>query len=900
MGLKRKAAMTYFKSVTRRLKLDPRLEAILDKYESQPGVGLRQKFTTNMDYFDDDAIEELEGIKRKGGGKSGDEIDLNDGSWIEYMDPKSKRIFMYSKATGKSIWKREEPFKGEHKMSPKKRKEAMNMLRSPGAIAAMVEDSEEAREKVKKKKDAKGELGDQNGNEEEKGAGKGSDEGAKTSRDEEDNGVADADDQSDDRAYNNDGNDNSNDANNSEDGDGDGDGDDNDNDFDDFEAEEERVKKLVVAKTAEMRLQVIIDEIMHQKRLLSFCWDSHGTRWIKFKDPLTTRPFAYNVETGESKWLVELAGELAQKPGEDEATWAIRRRSSLALLVDADSSWVKYRDRATKKVFWHNEMTGQSQWEKPTAGTEALEAAGNMLKSIGAGMSTAVKSASKDADPIVRKVVLVAQLTDERTKQGNQLAADYRQCAFLKAAPRPRVKEDPLSQKVLQNELNDALNEAASLMKEGMMNALGMDSKSKSSQVSVAAGSDRKGGRAGRSDLEIVPLLLTSTLHGGISVWDYKRAMKGADETKDQRKALEMASKSPFMKPVCFDLDADMERAAMGAAGPVGFAPLVSIGTTGSGEGELPAFAVISSMCHIKFWTLQGSDALREEYSKAEEAADAAAAAVAAGGVAAGGQNSVVVNPYAKKGKAAAVAGRSSPQNTFAAMAARGSSRLIEDLAGNIADVPMEISLSKELGQHVKSRSKRAFKRRLDAPVYIATDRRLSMMVSVSEDGAIRLWSHSGNRLKRGKDGGEFSSGDSDDGSDGSDSDDSDDSDSSSSRKPPPPSGRPPSPPPVQPWQSDVKETFDFCLSVSAAGFHDQLCLVCAVKPNVSLGHTSAKSQHCCPYCRFFALSFALLSSPFILFPHRFPAQSHTRTRDPPLSPLGGITSVSCGGQKTL
>ena len=198
-----------------------------------------------------------------------------------------------------------------------------------------------------------------------------------------------------------------------------------------------------------------------------------------------------------------------------------------------------------------------------------------------------------------------------------------------------------------------------------------------------------------------------------------------------------------------------------------------------------------------------------------------------------------MVNPYANKGKAAALAGGSSPKNKFAEMAARGSSKMIEDLAGNIEDVQMEISLGKELGQHVKSRSKRAFKRRLDAPVYIATDSNLSIMVSVSEDGAIRLWTHSGNRLKRAADGGDFGGGSGGDDSDGSgdDSDDSDEDDSDDSdedRKPPPPSGRPPSPPPAQPWQSDVKETFDFSLSVSAAGFHDQLCLVCAVKPNVS------------------------------------------------------------------
>ena len=125
---------------------------------------------------------------------------------------------------------------------------------------------------------------------------------------------------------------------------------------------------------------------------------SSDGKWATFRDPDTGTLFYHNNETGVSTWkdpnsktaidaMVEratsprnAAGQQRQDTGalaaqaarEVEEEWALRRRGSTVLQThEADgetgAAWEVHKDPASGEVFYHDPVSGVSQWERPAA-----------------------------------------------------------------------------------------------------------------------------------------------------------------------------------------------------------------------------------------------------------------------------------------------------------------------------------------------------------------------------------------------------------------------------------------------------------------------------------------------------------------------------------------------------
>ena len=91
-------------------------------------------------------------------------------------------------------------------------------------------------------------------------------------------------------------------------------------------------------------------------------------QWIAFEDSELRAVFWYNQASGEGTWDKPDAVEEAMRLAGDDAAaaWETTRHNSMRLAA-VGGDWLQYRENNQNRTFYYNSTTGDFQWDRPEA-----------------------------------------------------------------------------------------------------------------------------------------------------------------------------------------------------------------------------------------------------------------------------------------------------------------------------------------------------------------------------------------------------------------------------------------------------------------------------------------------------------------------------------------------------
>ena len=104
-----------------------------------------------------------------------------------------------------------------------------------------------------------------------------------------------------------------------------------------------------------------------------------GDKWLQYRENGCNKTFYYNPTTGDFQWeRPKDLGEAVERLATLEQVSTAREEGD----DDRPSPWTAYTDDNTGATYWHNELTNESQWEKPDDFGGAHDAPAEVVDSL--------------------------------------------------------------------------------------------------------------------------------------------------------------------------------------------------------------------------------------------------------------------------------------------------------------------------------------------------------------------------------------------------------------------------------------------------------------------------------------------------------------------------------------